>query len=581
MTANNTFKIILIKPSHYDDHGYVIQWVRSLIPSNSLASIYGLILDCVERQVLGPDVAIGIAAYDETNTRIKVNKLARGLTAPGAGGLVCLVGVQSNQFPRAVDIAWQFRARGIQVCIGGFHVSGCLAMLPGVQPDLQEAVDHGISLFAGEAENRMEQILQDAYAGELQPIYNFMHDLPDIEYTPTPYLPVQNINRNLANETTFDAGRGCPFLCSFCTIINVQGRKSRRRSPEDVERIVRANYQNGINYYLVTDDNFARNKDWEAVLDRLIELREKENLPVKLILQVDTMCHKLPNFIDKAVRAGTHKVFIGLESINPETLATARKKQNRITEYRTMFQAWKARGVVTYAGYILGFPNDTPETIIRDIEIIKRELPVDVLEFFILTPLPGSEDHKRLYDQNVWMDPDMNNYDVIHVTAEHPKMSTVEWRNVYDRAWDTYFSLEHVKTLLYRARVSNIPVKRMANIAFGFYASHLTEHVHPMESGLFRRKYRTDRRPTLKRESVLVFYPRYLWEVLRKSVVALRVYMSFRRLAREVEQDPVGDAYTDIALTPVSDGELDEFELFTATDAAKSAVEKVRRRQVA
>lgn len=575
----STFHIVLIKPSHYDDDGYVIQWARSLIPSNSLASIYGLVLDTVDRQALGPDVQVEITAYDETNTRIKVSRISKQLRKPGVTGLVGLIGVQSNQFPRAMDLARQFRKQGIQVCIGGFHVSGCIAMLPDIQPDLQEALDLGISLYAGEAEGRVDQVLSDALRGEMKPLYNFMSDLPDIEHTPVPYLPAHNVKRNVANETTFDAGRGCPFLCSFCTIINVQGRKSRRRSPDDIERIVKANHKNGINYYFVTDDNFARNRDWEAVLDRLIQLREKENMPVKLILQVDTMCHKLPNFIDKAVRAGVHKVFVGLENINPETLAGARKKQNRITEYRQMFQAWKSRGVVTYAGYILGFPTDTPESIERDIEIIKRELPVDILEFFFLTPLPGSEDHKRLYHQGVWMDPDMNNYDLIHATAHHPEMSAQEWRQVYKNAWDSYFSPEHVKTLLYRAHVSGIDVKRMANIAFGFYASHLIEGVHPMESGLFRRKYRRDRRPTLKREHAVVFYPRYAWEIVSKAARFFAIHRQFMGLHRGVARDPDLDSYTDTALTPVTEGELDNFEMFTATDAAKTAVAKVRKKQ--
>ena len=77
----------------------------------------------------------------------------------------------------------------------------------------------------------------------------------------------------------------------------------------------------------------------------------------------------------------------------------AKKRQNKIWEYREMLQAWRKAKVMTYAGYILGFPTDTPESIARDIEIIKKELPIDILEFFYLTPLPGSEDHKKLYMQ--------------------------------------------------------------------------------------------------------------------------------------------------------------------------------------
>ena len=85
-------------------------------------------------------------------------------------------------------------------------------------------------------------------------------------------------------RTTFDAGRGCPFQCSFCTIINVQGRRSRRRSPDDVEQIIRHNLKYGIDRYFITDDNFARNKDWEPILDRIIELRERDGIDVRFMI---------------------------------------------------------------------------------------------------------------------------------------------------------------------------------------------------------------------------------------------------------------------------------------------------------
>ena len=176
----------------------------------------------------------------------------------------------------------------------------------------------------------------------------------------------------------------------------MQGRKSRRRTPDDIEQLLRRHIAHGFHWFFVTDDNFARNKDWEPIFDRIIELRERDGLNIKMIIQVDTLCHKIPNFIDKAARAGVKKVFIGLENINPANLMAAKKRQNKITEYRAMLLAWKQAKVITYAGYILGFPADTPESIREDIEIIKKELPLDILEFFCLTPLPGSEDHKVL-----------------------------------------------------------------------------------------------------------------------------------------------------------------------------------------
>ena len=82
-------------------------------------------------------------------------------------------------------------------------------------------------------------------------------------------------------------------------------------------------------------------------------------MKIDFIIQVDTLCHRIPNFIEKCARAGVRRVFIGLENINPDNLVGAKKRQNKITEYRKMLLAWKAARVITYAGYILGFPNDT------------------------------------------------------------------------------------------------------------------------------------------------------------------------------------------------------------------------------
>ena len=576
MPLQKRFLLMLIKPSHYDDDGYVIQWLRSAIPSNTLAALHGLAVDCAERRVLGEDVAIEIAAYDETNTRIRPARIARKIARVGAG-MVGLVGVQSNQFPRAMDIARRLRASGVQVCIGGFHVSGTLAMLPEMPPELEEAQALGISLFAGEAEGRFDRVLRDAWAGALKPLYNYMNDLPGLEGTPVPILPRRRIQRTTGCLTSFDAGRGCPFQCSFCTIINVQGRKSRRRTADDIEQIIRRNVAQGVTRFFITDDNFARNKDWEAIFDRIIALREGEAMDIKFVIQVDTLCHRIPRFIEKAGRAGVARVFIGLESINPDALLAAKKRQNKITEYRKMLLEWKRVGATTYAGYILGFPGDTPASLLRDIEIIKRELPLDLLEFFCLTPLPGSEDHQKLYKQGVPMDPDLNKYDLEHVTTIHPTMSKAEWEAIYRRAWEAFYSPAHIETLMRRAAASRISAGKTLFLLMWFYASAFVEKVHPLQGGYLRLKFRRDRRPGLQRESALVFYPRYVWDLIAKHAHMAAVVWKFAWLRRRIKQDPHAHDYVDKAKMPVMEDELDTLALFTANDAAKAAVTKARR----
>src|SRR6266851_4698113 len=296
------FQLVLLKPSHYDDDGYVIQWARAYVPSNTLAVLYTLARDSAERGVLGPDTAIDLTVVDEINSRINIKKLLARFRRHGGFGLVALAGVQSNQYPRALDIARPFRAAGVPVMIGGFHVSGVLAMLPELTPELKTTLDMGISMFAGELEGRMDRVLQDAANGTMQPIYNYLKDLPSLESEPTPILPIQHLRKTVQQLASFDAGRGCPYQCSFCTIINVQGRKSRGRSADDVEKAIREHVAAGLHNFFITDDNFARHKDWEAIFDRLIELRERDGLDLGFMIQVDTLCHRIPNFIAKAKR---------------------------------------------------------------------------------------------------------------------------------------------------------------------------------------------------------------------------------------------------------------------------------------
>src|SRR6266702_1202113 len=546
---NRRFRLVLIKPSHYDDDGYVIRWWRAMIPSNSLAAVYGIAADCAERQVLGPGVTIDIEAIDETSTRVDLRGLIRRFRRHGGFGLVALVGVQSNQYPRALDIARPLREAGIAVAIGGFHVSGCLSMLDGRAVDLDACRDMGVAMFAGEAEGRLDLVLRDAAEGRLDPVYNFMQELPGMEGTPVPFLPKRYVARTLGLRASLDAGRGCPYQCSFCTIINVQGRKSRFRSADDVEHLVRLNWADGVHKFFITDDNFARNKEWEPIFDRLIELRERDRIPLGLMIQVDTLCHKIPNFIEKAKRAGVTRVFIGLENINPDNLAAAKKRQNKITEYRNMLLAWKAQGIMT----------------------------LDVLEFFCLTPLPGSEDHQVLWKNGITMDPDLNNYDVEHVCTAHPKMSRREWEAIYREAWLLYYTPEHMRTLLRRAAAAGVPMGSLVKVLVAFATTARLENVHPLQGGILRLKRPSERRPGWPRESPWSFWPRFAWETLHKHAVLVGTIGQLLRSSLTIARDPEARAYTDQALTPVHDDDDAILDLLTKTTGARAAVAHVKK----
>jgi radical SAM superfamily enzyme YgiQ (UPF0313 family) len=575
MKNKKKFSLVLVKPSHYDDDGYVIQWFRSSMPANSLACLYGLAVECDKEKVLGENVELKIHAFDEANTYINAKKIA-SIIESADDGMLMLVGVQTNQFPRSLDIAQPLRAMGIKVVVGGFHVSGVMSMLKEPDDYIQKALDIGVSIFSGEAEGRLGQVLIDAASDKLDPIYNFLDDLPDINNVALPLLPSERIRLTAGSTTSFDAGRGCPFTCSFCTIINVQGHKSRDRSIESIENIIRENVKQGLSSFFISDDDFARNKNWQRILDKFIELREVYKLKISFTIQVDTLCYNLPGFIEKSGRAGVKRAFIGLENINPDSLMGASKRQNKITDYRAMLLAWKKVGVITCCGYILGFPNDTQESILRDIEIIKKELPVDLLEFFYLTPFPGSEDHKKLHAAGSEMDKDLNMYDANHSVTTHPKMSKKDWEEACHKAWENYYTYEHAEILIKRAVATGTSSSKTMGLVTWFKGCIHIEKVHPLEGGFFRRKSRKERRPTFSIESPFIFYPKYFSEIIWKHFCWILLVIRMRIICKKVRNDPKNREYMDLALEPVIENETETLELFQSESAKKFVAKRQR-----
>ncbi len=555
--------LYLIKPTRYDDDGYPVQWWRSLIPSNSLACVAALVEDALGRGVFAERSKVSVTTIDETNTKVDIPAIIRAARLKRA--LVFFVGVQSNQFPRTMDLARPLRAAGIPVCVGGFHVSGCLSMLKTMPPDLIEAQALGISFFAGEAEGgRIDEVLRDGVNDALKPVYNHLNAAPNLAGEPIPLLDAAEIRKNLSQHSSFDLGRGCPFECSFCTIINVQGRKSRFRTPDDLEAIIRANAKMGIHRFFLTDDNFARNKHWEILTDRLIALRA-EGLAIKMHIQVDTVANKIPNFIDKVFAAGADEIFIGLENINSDNLEASKKRQNRIEDYREMILAWKKYPVLITCGYIVGFPNDTKDSILHDVEVLKRDLAIDNVYVNFLTPLPGSEDHKKLYEAGAWMDPDMNQYYLSRRVSHHPKMSDAEWEEAYREFHARYYTFEHMVTVLRRmVALGSGRYRATINRLAGYREAVRSEKASFVEAGILRIRRRTQRRAGLRIESPLVFYPWHWFRTAQANLSYVTTVARLRWAMRKIYADPDCRSYSDAAIAPV-EGDFTQDDLIAST----------------
>lgn len=523
--------VVLIKPSKYDDEGYVIRFWKGVLPSNTLNVLHGLTEDVKRRRCLG-DIECTLDIFDETTEKVPVKKILRWRRRPDTKLVVCLVGVQTNQFPRAFDLGRQFRAHGIDVIMGGFHTSGTVNMLSPDEPDIQELIREGIIVVSGEIEGKWEGILADVLNGQPKPLYSFAQDLKslvDIEKAPLPKMSPKTM-KHFARPTfgTVDTSRGCPFACTFCTIINVQGRKMRERSAEEIADLVRHNYrEHGVDFYFFTDDNFARKKLWRETFEALIRIRQ-EGIPLTFCMQVD-LARKPKDFVRLATEAGCTSVFIGMESVNPENLKAEGKPQNKTEEYAGIIREWHEASVYVHTGYIIGLPFDTKEQIPRDIQYLMDELHVDMASFFMLTPLPGSHDHLEMKKRGEWMDPDFNKRDSFHATIHHPHMTAEEWIEAYENAWKAFFSKENLTKIL--SRWSHKPTvywNLFVNLIW-YKNAALIEKEHPMIAGFFRLKDRRSRRPGFAIDA----WPVHLW---KRTKEITRLFMSWARFLKELEE---------------------------------------------
>lgn len=518
--------MVLIKPSRYDADGFVVRHVFGTLPSNTLAVIHALVHEAVVvRRALGPRVRLAVELYDENVHRVPLARILRRARRRGEKTLVLLCGVHTAHYPRAADLARALRAGGVSVALGGFHVSGSIAMLPGIAPEIRALMDEGVAIVAGEIEERTEALLLAAWEDKLEPLYDFLADRPDLARAPAPRIDPAYYRRFPGyTMVTLDASRGCPFSCSFCAIINVQGRSMRARRAETIAGTIEHHHRaHGRNHHFFTDDNFARNPEREAILDALIELREERGVPVLFDMQVDTVADRIPGFVERAARAGCQQVFIGMESLDAANLAGASKRQNVPERYGEMIDLWRRHGIVTQVGYIVGFPGDTRDSIARDVEALETAVRPDLVNFFMLTPLPGTQDHRELVQRGVRLGEDLNLYDTCHAVAPHPRMSADEWQTAFRDAWLRFYRLDNVRAILARAQPQ--ARRHLFKALLWYRQAALVQQAHPLVSGFWRKRDRGSRRVGAPPEGWLAARQRRARDAARSA----RAWWSFGR----------------------------------------------------
>lgn len=526
-TQKKRVKILYILPSHYDDDGYPYHFWRGLLPSNTLVCMRALTEELIHNEKFDRQFEVYVEIKDEFVHRIDVDNIVKSSQRQNEILIVGLVGVQTNMFARASDLALMFRKYKIPVIMGGFHVSGVIKLLGPNTADLKLLMDNGVSLVCGEVEGSdiLANILNDAIHNKLQPYY-IAPEAPEIRNAPIPLADPEYLKHFMQPMCTIDTSRGCPFNCSFCTIINVQGRKIRCRSADKILEVVEKNYDNGFYSYFFTDDNMSRSPVWKELFTGLIKLKEKGK-KIRFMMQIDTQSWKIPDFVKMASEAGCYLVFIGMESINPQNLILMKKTQNKTSEYAEMVETWHRAGVLVHVGYIVGMPCDTPQSIIHDVKLLKSEVKVDEASFFIMTPLPGSVDHKERLEKGEPISDDSNNYDSCHETFSHPNFKTGELRKSWLKAWSLFYSKDNIIDILLRC-----PPEQYWNAfwltLWNRYSTLLSNH--PMSMGFLRRKKRQERRPIMSMESRKEFIRRRIKDFITQVRVIMQVFYEYQEI---------------------------------------------------
>jgi radical SAM family protein len=486
MSRQSSLRVVLLKPSKYAADGSVERFRWGFMPNSTITFLKSLTPAAVD------GTPVEVIAVDEY---VHTDLAYLSLLAPEAGKrtLLALVGVQSHQFPRALDLAALARSRGIDnVVIGGPHPMTC---------DTSAFHGRGVSFALAEAEMIWLTILRDAMQGELRAVYGAGGRWGE-RLDPPPLVPPtrRDLRRYAVPMLGVYPARGCPYTCNFCSVIKIAGRQVRSQPVETTIASLKAAAAAGVRLVIFTSDNFNKYSEVFTLLDAMIE--EKIRLP--FFAQCDAQVHRQEDLIVKLAQAGCFQMFVGVESFSREALREAHKFQNHPEHYARIVELCRAHGITSHFSNILGFPTDT-EAAIREHADTLRALAPDVASFYILTPIPGTEQYDDFLAAGLITEPNLDRFDGTAVVWRHPRLPPERLTDLLYRCYRGFYSARHIATRT-ADRVFRRPDFRTVAALFGIAGYGLqsrfaaAQRMHPMAGGTLRvRRDRADDYRPLRR----------------------------------------------------------------------------------
>ena len=471
MAGAASLRVVIVKPSKYGADGFVERFRRGFMPNATVPYLASMTPGRIGH------AACEVRAVDEY-VQTDLGYLSLFDPAPGVRALVALVGVQSHQLHRALDLAAFARGRGAAVIIGGPHPMTCdTSMLHG----------RGVSFALSEAELVWPRILADAVQGELLPVYGGEQRWQEALDPPVLEPPSRrDLKRYVVPFLGVYPARGCPYSCNFCSVIKIAGHRVRSQPVKTTLATLRAAKRAGVKLVMFTSDNFNKYPEAPALLEAMIA----ERIELPFFAQCDALIERQEDLVELLARAGCFQIFVGAESFDTEALRAAHKFHNAPEKYGRIVALCRKHGITSHFSNILGLPADTREGILEHLRTLRLLAP-DVASFYILTPVPGTEQYEDFRRDGWITETNLDRFDGSCVTWRHPNLTAGELTDLLLRCYRDFYAVSDVAGKFVRLAVSSRDFRRGAALfAIAGYSAQarLASHLRtpPMAGGTWR-----------------------------------------------------------------------------------------------
>ncbi len=331
--------------------------------------------------------------------------------------------VTVDVYPRAAQIAEEYRKRGSVVVAGGIHITTA-----------HHTIQEGIFdvLCIGPAENTWPQIIEDYEKKQLKYIYRCEEMLSGDKIVSPAYDMVDKSEYLYCNIV--HTSRGCPFRCDFC----YNSAPERYYVSRPIEDVIEDVKKVGSKHVMFIDDNFIGDIAWTRAF-----LKELKKLNVIWNAAVSVNVVNIPGILQEMKESGCASLFIGFESVHPDSINTVHKVQNDVTKYEDAIRQIHDLGIMINASFVFGLDCDTKETFKHTLDFIVRNR-IETVTSHIMTPYPGTVLYDRLKAEGRILTDDLSLYNTAHVVFEPKNMTKEELYKGYLWIYRKVYSFENI-----------------------------------------------------------------------------------------------------------------------------------------